>query len=834
MPPYAVVAVGLNLDRQFTYSVPEALCEWVRPGTRVLVPFGPRTITGYVTRTTDTVEYEGKLRPLTDVLDRTPTFTPELLGLLQWTAGYYQVPLGELMRKALPPSLHTAEKIRIRITSAGRNAAAMQRPPEEQNAAMQHPPEEQNAAMQHRPGEQDAVKQQSRSVLLERLARSHDLSLAHTLAVTGEAELNRLLSEGLVERFSKLETGGTQGEFETVVRIGELDDAATSGPRQREVVDILRTRGEMTFDALKELCPGAARAVPILRDKGVLQTEKIRVFRQLQCQPLASSAPERLTQQQDAAIDEVARAIGSGSFSSFLLHGVTGSGKTEVYMRLIDRVIRDGKTALVLVPEIALTPQLMSLFRCRFDQRIAVLHSALTPRDRLDQWGQVARGMLPIVLGARSAIFAPLSNLGLIVVDEEHEPSFKQDERPFYNARDIAVKRAQLIGCTVVLGSATPSLESYRNASLHKVSCLEMPARVTPRPLPDVAVVDLKSAGFVDANRVFSPQLADAVRGTLASRGQTILFLNRRGFAAFLLCETCGFVPTCPHCSISLTFYKRSRALRCHYCQHGIPLPESCPSCGKGMLKDVGVGTERVVEALREVAPTARVEQLDSTVSASGRLQAVLDRFRRAESDILVGTQIVAKGHDFPGVTLVGVLLADLGLSFPDFRAAERTFQLLTQVAGRAGRGVRPGNVIVQTYLPGHYALQFAQRHDFKGFAAEELAQRKMRKYPPFACLGLVRLRGQDHNKVSETARKLYEVFDAAASAPELCAAVLGPSTAPLAIVNNNHRMQILLRTPDRARMQTLLKKALPRAHRVVGSSTAVRWDVDVDPINMM
>jgi len=474
----------------------------------------------------------------------------------------------------------------------------------------------------------------------------------------------------------------------------------------------------------------------------------------------------------------------------------------------------------------------MAWFESRFEQKVAVLHSALSKRERYDQWCQAADGTLPIVLGARSAIFAPLEDLGLIVVDEEHEPSFKQDERPFYNARDLALVRGKLAGATVVLGSATPSLESYQNARTGKIGLLELPDRATVRTLPDVNIVDLCKSGFADDQRVLSRNLAAAMQENLDSGAQSILFLNRKGFAAFLLCEMCGGVPRCPHCAISLTFYRKANVLRCHYCRHATPVMTMCDICDKGELRQVGFGTERVAQAMGEVFPSARVEQLDATVSASKRLSRVLEQFRRRELDVLIGTQIVAKGHDFPGVTLVGVLLADLGLAFPDFRAAERTFQLLTQVAGRAGRGDRPGVVFVQTYLPNHYALQFAQRHDFLGFAAQELQERRLRRYPPFACISLVRFSGEDMAKVGEAARKAASVLQGLDRDGQVH--VVGPVMAPLSYIRNRFRMQIMIRTEQRSRMQRYLSAAGPRLWNELKGGKGVRWSIDVDPQNLM
>ncbi|MBM4355810.1 MAG: primosomal protein N', partial [Deltaproteobacteria bacterium] len=650
-----------------------------------------------------------------------------------------------------------------------------------------------------------------------------------------QGELDALFEQGLVERRSHVQKGGPGAVFERILTAPPPPDGPPpSGPRQQEVLDLVRTRGPITMTEVREVIPAADRVVPLLVARKWLNEERRRSFRQVSAGMSIPSAPERLNASQVDVIGKLLTALESRRFSPFLLHGVTGSGKTEVYIHAARKALDAGRTALILVPEIALTPQLMAIFEARFPGQVAILHSGLGPGERYDQWSLVAEGRLRIVLGARSAIFAPLDSLGLLVVDEEHEPSFKQDERPFYSARDLALVRGRMAEAVVVLGSATPSLESFQNCSTGRFTRLSLPERATPRSLPDVRLLDLRQARYADSDKVFSEPLADALKANLQAGFQSILFLNRKGFAAFLLCEQCGFVPGCPNCSISLTWYRQASVLRCHYCQHAATRPAACPTCGQPEgLKQIGFGTERVESALRQFLPDARVARVDSSISSGKGFARVLEAFRKGDLDILVGTQIVAKGHDFPNVTLVGVLLADLGLSFPDFRSAERTFQLLTQVAGRAGRGKRPGSVLVQTYLPTHYALTHAQRHDFSGFAQEELSHRRMRRFPPFACLALFRFSGEDLGKVQEQASLATRVLSAAADRVA-GSDVMGPSPAPIAMVRNRHRLQVLVRCPDRPRLQKLLEHAVPRLQEQLSRSGTVRWDVDVDPINLM
>ncbi len=796
MSRFARVAVGIALRQEFDYRVPDPFLEQIQPGMRVLVPFGHRLTTGYVIAVADSTDYQGKLKSLADILDKAPAFNSELMDLLRFAAAYYGVALGELMRKALPPSMHASEKTRVHLTDAGKTAFE----------AESHPD-------------------------LKRLT-GRGLTLRRAREIYSPALLSKYEDEGLIERRQSVQKGGPGEALEKRVKVARYEAELISGPKQQELVDFLLQHGTVPVSDLKHHFKAPERLIKLLAERGVLEVEKVRVFRTVETVLEPPTEPEKLNDDQLSALADIVAALDGGGFHPFLLNGVTGSGKTEVYMHAILRVLELGQQALVLVPEIALTPQLMATFRARFGDQVAILHSALSPGERYDQWCQVAAGTRPIVVGARSAIFSPLDRLGLVIVDEEHEPSFKQDERPFYNARDLALVRGNQAGAAVVLGSATPSLESYFNVRSGKFNELRLPRRATPRPLPDVVIVDLKEAGFLDEDRIISRPLAKAITERLERNEQAILFINRKGFAAFLLCKACGAVPRCPQCDISLTLYKRSGLARCHYCQFAKPAPTECPTCGTESLKEVGAGTERVTEVLAEHFPTARIARLDSTTSGGKRLTSTLANFRNRNLDILVGTQIVAKGHDFPGVTLVGVLLADIGLSFPDFRASERTFQLLTQVAGRAGRGNVPGQVFVQTYLPNHYSLLHAQRHDFGSFAREELTQREYRRYPPYGCLALFRFNGPVLERVRDAAKVAADLVSKNAGAGQI--ELLGPGLSPLSFLRSRYRMQLMVKAPSRSILQRLLRKLGPQLGKRLPRSTALRWDIDVDPTNLM
>ncbi|MFT3691537.1 MAG: primosomal protein N' [Kofleriaceae bacterium] len=514
-------------------------------------------------------------------------------------------------------------------------------------------------------------------------------------------------------------------------------------------------------------------------------------------------------------------------FVPFLLHGVTGSGKTEVYLRVIAEALELGKTALVLVPEISLTPQLAARFRARFGDQVAILHSGLKEQARLGEWMRLRRGTARIAVGARSAIFAPLENLGVIVVDEEHDGSFKQEEGVRYHARDVALVRAQRAGAVCVLGSATPSLESYAHAERGQYQLLVLSQRPTSQPMPTVEVVDLRTH-VPDGEAMVSSPLRTAIGETLANGDQAILFLNRRGFATFVMCRACGHSFRCKHCSVSYTYHRAIDKLICHYCATTESIPSQCPECKQhDTIVRKGLGTEKIAEAIAEEFPQARVARLDRDVASGAKAEAVLSRVARREVDILVGTQMVTKGHDFPGVTLVGVLCADTGLDLPDFRASERTFQLLAQVAGRAGRGERAGRVIVQTYRPGSNAVVAAAAHDYSMFYKAESAARADLHYPPHGRLILIRIDGKDERAVEGVARKLARVATAASERgePTNTVEILGPSPAPIEKVRTRTRWQVWLRSTDRNHL-----RRVARIVAAVEVPASVRVILDVDP----
>jgi primosomal protein N' (replication factor Y) len=624
-------------------------------------------------------------------------------------------------------------------------------------------------------------------------------------------------------------------QFVRATSAAHPDESKLKG-QAKAILAHVRATGDPPLARVAETWKNARSAVKRLAELGLVAIEE----RDAPDDPFFADAQERdqapeLTPHQVAAARAIEEALAAGA-RTFLLHGVTGSGKTEVYLRAIAAARAAKKGAIVLVPEIALTPQLVARYRARFGDEVAVLHSALTPKERHVMWRRLRDGELDVAIGARSALFAPVARLGLVVVDEEHDGSFKQEENVRYHARDMAILRAHRAGGVCVLGSATPSLESEHLVRTGKAQRLRLPDRARALEMPKVEIVDLRriGAGPTGDKRISLP-LHRALEQTLAEKGQAILFLNRRGFSPSVRCEACGEMVPCPQCAVSVTFHKRAGAvLRCHYCDHEEPMPAYCKKCRAPALALEGLGTEKLEEMLAAAFPDARVARLDRDVASGKNVEKILARMRRREIDLLVGTQMVTKGHDLPHVTLVGVINADAALSIPDFRASERAFQLLVQVAGRAGRGDAPGRVIVQTYQPGHHAIQLAVRHDVDGFLERELVDRKELVYPPFSRVALVRVDAQDEDEARSACLALAKVAREAARGEPLDKGkvdILGPSPAPLARLRNRWRYRVMLRSADRRRLRRVLAQVdraradLPRA---------VRASVDVDPMQLL
>jgi primosomal protein N' (replication factor Y) len=806
--PYLVVAVALPVYGTFTYRLPEALGE-AGCGRRVLVPFGSRRVTGYVLEAAAAPEVP-EVKDVLAVLDEAPLFPEALLPFFHWIARYYHHPLGEVIQTALPGGLTLQEASLVSLREGDC-------PLPDPDAL---PPLERRILECLRQGE----------------CRPRDLAARVGQPVSG-ALLRSLEACGWVQRRRELRGGRVRPLRERFVRRAHPAPAAARlTDARRALLELLDPSGAIPLKELLRRRPGSGALVRAMARAGLLVLEERPVYRDPFGDAILPDTPPTPTTEQAAALEAIAGQ--AAGFAAFVLEGVTGSGKTEVYLRLAAEVMARGRTVLVLVPEIALIAQMEQRFRARFGERVAVLHSGLSRGERLDQWTRLQRGEAPIAIGARSAVFAPLVDLGLIVVDEEHDSSYKQDRGLRYNARDLAVVRARLAACPVVLGSATPSIQSLYHVRKGRYRRVPLTTRVAARPLPQVEVVDLRQLRHLrGSERFITPDLRRALAETLARGEQALLFLNRRGFASYPVCAACGQALMCRNCQITLTLHQGANAYRCHYCGHSRPAASPCPACGSLRMRHLGLGTEKVEAALCRIFPAARIARMDrDTVAARGAVVRLLRRLKHREIDILVGTQMVAKGHHFPDITLVGIICAETTLNFPDFRAGERTFQLIAQVAGRAGRGERPGRVILQTYDPGHFSIAAACQNDLPGFFEEELAHRRLLRYPPFTRLVQLVITGPDSERTAAAAQALGAQGRALlAAAPRRAASVelLGPLEAPLAKIGGRYRWQILLKCPRAEELHRFLDALLADAP-TRGGAGDLKLIVDVDPVFMM
>ncbi len=804
MPRFCDVSLPVPLDQAFTYSLPLTLQHRVKTGARIIVPFGTRKLTGVVLRVHD----EPAGVPVKDafrLIDIDPVLSDELITLGRWISGYYCSPLGEVLRSMLPLAADVHAGKIYSLTSAGRDASKQL--------------------------SIEAAADDSLNQVLQLLA-GRELSAAHLKRKVPLAD--RILKS--LERKGWVAVEHVQRDRDPLrapaarLRIELIPEAAAVGkaPKaERELLAFLSLHpGSHNLGELEDLVKNASVAARALaRKKQVTLTPEPLAIR---AAPVR--APHDLNPSQRNAFELIAAGVRSQAFCTFLLHGVTGSGKTEVYLNAIDVALAAGRSSLLLVPEIALTPAVAGQFYARFGDRVAILHSAFSDSERADQWRRIRAGGASVVVGTRSGVFAPVQNLGLIVVDEEHDASYKQEENPRYNGRDVAVVRAQAANACVLLGSATPSLESRYNASSGKYTLLELPDRIADRPMPTVHVVDMRQE-FLETRKhaTFSRALLDAIRERLGNNEQAMVLLNRRGFSSFVACRSCGARVECINCALTLTWHRRDRRLLCHYCGYAEKVPTVCPKCQSEHIHFMGVGSERVEDELHAEFPTAKIARLDrDTVTGKRQFEDILHNFRERNFDILVGTQMIAKGHDIPNVTLVGVVSADVGLGMPDFRAAERTFQLLTQVAGRAGRGHLPGVVYMQTINPDHYAVRLAAQQDYNAFFDKELQFRRFMKYPPFSAMANLLVRAP---KQEDALRMSTELGHALTPAPENMK-LMGPAEAPVPRLKAEFRYQMLIKSGSRKALNALLKRAQEFARERKWNATALV--IDVDPLTLL
>lgn len=830
---YARVVFPLPQDLSFSYSIPDLLASIAQPGARVLAPLGGSVREGVIVSLMtqpDLPDPSIEIKNLTDCLDDSPTFSDQLLALTKWIAGYYLSSWGEGLKCAVPAAVRTQQQRVAHLLTTDEQIEAMQK----------RMPLQARVLSILRDGGDLSPNQIAR-----RIGRGYP-KLRPTLSILREKGLVELKSgfRSKSKPLTALVVSLAKPPSEIEAKIPTL---AKRAPKQAEILRILIdgsgdfSRSNRTTEVVttKDLIKRANTGLTTLRSleqKGLIRITSVQIVRNpLSLEAVPPTQPLTLNMDQAEALRAIREAIDQNRREVFLLHGVTGSGKTEVYMQAMAAVLEKEKGAIVLVPEISLTPQTVSRFVGRFGARVAVLHSNLSDGERYDQWQRIKTGDADIVVGPRSAIFAPLPNLGLIVVDEEHETSYKQtDASPRYHAREVAVKRSELANCPLILGTATPSLESFYRAQGGEYHLLRLPSRVSNIRMPSVQIVDMREELKKNNRTIFSTGLRTAIEDRLPRQEQIILFLNRRGYSTYVFCRTCGHVERCNNCSISLTFHFRTKRMRCHHCGYERPTPKVCPQCGSLYIRYFGLGTEQVEQEVIKAFPQANVKRMDTdSTTHKDAHQKILDAFGTGEIDILVGTQMIAKGLDFPNVTLVGVISADTALNLPDFRAGERAFNLLAQVAGRSGRSEAGGEVIIQTYMPEHYSIQAAQGHDYIRFYHEEIGYRTELLYPPVSHAATILLRGTAEEEVIQAANTLLDRLEnlQANKFPEV--EIRGPVAAPLSKIMGKFRWHFLLRSERVEKLRELIQRAVEDASPPV---TAAHIDliVDIDPISVL
>jgi primosomal protein N' (replication factor Y) len=808
MPEFCDVALPVPLDMAFTYRIPDGAILAI--GGRVLVPFRQQRMMGLVVDLHDR-KPQVITKSIVSIVDPTPVLDDQLLRLGRWIADYYLAPIGEVFRSMLPLTAEFKRVVGYRITEQGHMALHLAGT-SGSSARSQRTPEEQ--ATEYR--------------VLNSLSQS-DGELVREQSLRQSTGASREILDGMVrKKWIAREDASTQQDAARTVKIAVLNSAEGKlNENQKTIVDTLAAAGgKVPVEVLQSLEVPRSTLATLVRRSLVNVIEERAELAASRTKPRPNPFHFDFNSAQKAALASLREKVESSKFSGMLLHGVTGSGKTAVYLAGMRSVLEAGRSAILLVPEIGLTPAVAADLHQIFGDEVAILHSALSDRERAEHWHRIKRGEARIVVGTRSAVFAPVTDLALIIVDEEHDGSYKQEETPRYHARDVAVMRAKMAGAAVVLGSATPSLESYFNAKKSKYALIELPDRVEKRPLPEVEIVDMRLE-FQEAGReqVISRKLATEIQDRLDRKEQAMVLLNRRGYSPAVLCRTCGKKLECKNCAIALTHHKREHKMVCHYCGYIAPVPKSCPYCGSEYVYFLGTGSEKLEELLHGMFPQARIARLDrDTVRGHEDFERTLNALNEGELDLIVGTQMIAKGHDIHGVTLVGVVGADAALGLPDFRAAERTFQLLTQVAGRAGRGQSPGKVILQTYFQDHYAVQYAARHDFIGFYEKELQFRSWMHYPPYSALANVLVRSTNLDDALKWSGSLGKWFD---QTRHEGVRVLGPASAPIMRLKQDYRYHFVLKSPSRERLNGTLRTMLAYAAEQKIPRTQVIVDVD-------
>ncbi len=807
---YLKIAIALPVFGTYLYMAPHHLVENACPGMRVLVPFGRRRVTGYILSRQPENNDEYRVKFILDLLDDYPMFHESMIPFFFWAANYYIHPIGEVIKSALPVGLNTCDISVVSCSEKGKKAL------------------------------NDKILSSGESEVINLLIKQKSMPLKTIIKRSENPGINSLVRKmnqnGLVHITNRLRRDKTRMKKEKFIVFCDLPVPSSFSAKRALILDIVKKRKEISLKKLKKEVPSAPRLVKILAESGHVKIIEKQMFRDPFGDPVEPDIPPELTEEQKKVVSSVKEKINQG-FHTYLLSGVTGSGKTEVYMRLVSETVANGKSAVILVPEISLISQTERRFRARFGNTIAVIHSGLSMGELFDQWKRILNEDALIVIGARSSIFAPVKHLGLIIVDEEHDTSYKQETGFKYNARDLAVVRAKLENIPVILGSATPSVQSYYNACQGKFSELKLEKRINRHPLPQITLVDLKKyKDFRGREKIITPELSKEIINCLENGNQALIFLNRRGFATFPVCESCGEPIKCRFCDITMTLHRDTDSFKCHLCGASLPSKIKCPACGSSKIKSLGFGTEKIESMLASMFPDARIARLDQdTVSRKGEIVRILKKIRNRTVDLIVGTQMLAKGHDFPFITLVGIICADMSLNFPDFRSGERTFQLLAQVAGRAGRGKTKGKVIMQTYAPDHFSIISSMKQDFMEFYQKELPFRKALSYPPFSRIIQLKLSGKDKDKVEERSMlvgELCRIFMEQENQARLPFQILGPIEAGIPKIASRYRWQILLKSQSHFLLNKVVKKLLYDKKAFAGKD--VKLEIDVDPYFMM
>ena len=792
----------MQTNHPFTYQIPAKFQDFLQIGMRVVVEFGNgnRKIQGFVTGLTDEYSGEHQLKSVIDVLDLNPVLSDEAMAMADWLTQRTFAFKIRCLQVMLPNAMRASYCKTLKLI--GKNITPDLATLFDHQSEVEFNPQRLTSSQLNQ---------------IEKLRKANQVEIVYHVDDRAKSKL--------------------VWAFKAQMTVEELQKAKKAlrknAAKQKRLLDFLITNHEQEFvqsDVTREN-NFTANDLKVAAEKGWITRYQIEKYRNpYQIDQVQPSTPKKLTAEQAQATNAVDQAIDEKQAATFLLEGVTGSGKTEVYLQIIQHALAQGKSALMLVPEISLTPQIVRQFKARFGDQVALLHSALSDGERYDEWRRIEKGDAQVVVGARSAIFAPIKNLGVIIMDEEHETSYKQEDMPRYHARDVAQWRGQYHHCPIVLGSATPSLESRARAQKGVYQWLRLTKRINGKDLPHVQLVDMRQAGRYAPTTDISQELATEIQKKLALNEQVVLMLNRRGYSSFLMCRECGEVIKCPNCDISLTYHKDTNSLKCHYCGHEEPVPQVCPNCHSKAVRYFGTGTQRVEKELTELFPTARILRMDvDTTRRKGAHERILDEFGKHHADILLGTQMIAKGLDFPNVTLVGVLNADTSLGLPDFRASERTFQLLTQVSGRAGRAEKEGNVLIQTYNPDHYAIQYAQRQDYENFFGKEMQVRHQGGYPPYYYTIQITASARTE---ADAAQKMFQIRGEIVNYLSQNAVILGPTPQSIMRINNRYYYQLVIKYKNEPQLENYLQNLLLTSQKE--ERNGLQIVIDRDPMNFI